>query len=167
MIASAAVAVAVVLAGGIIPIAPLDFRAATAITGGIGVVLTAVAVLGWRRALAWALVAFVLEYAIALADRPALDLRAPIVGAGLLMVGELASLAQSFDGPSSAQRRTSAQVVETLGSGLGAVVMGALVTATAADRPRAGLLLQIASAAAAVGLLVLMVLLTKRPPEGS
>lgn len=65
-------------------------------TGGVALVLTTVAALGWRRALARALVGFVVEYAIALANRPPLDLRAPLVGAGMLLVGELASLAMNL-----------------------------------------------------------------------
>ena len=73
IIAIAAVAVALVLAAAMIPIAPSNLRAATAVTGVIAVVLTVAAVLGWPRALAWALVAFVLEYALALANRPELD----------------------------------------------------------------------------------------------
>jgi hypothetical protein len=166
IIAIAAVAVALVLAAAVIPIAPSNLRAATAVTGVIAAVLTVAAVLGWPRALAWALVAFVLEYALALANRPELDLRAPLVGGGLLALGELASLARSVGAPTSAQRRTSSRIGEALAFGLGAVAVGALVIAAAADQPRAGLLIQAASAASAVGVLLLIARLAKERAPG-
>lgn len=166
IIAVAAVAAALVLAAAMVPIAPSNLRAATAVTGSIAVVLTVAAVLGWRRALAWALVGFVLEYALALADRPELDLRAPLVAAGLLVVGELASVSRSLGGPTSAQRRTSSLIGEALAFGLGAVAVGALVIAAAADQPRAGLLVQAASAAAAVGVMLLIGRLAKERAPG-
>jgi hypothetical protein len=155
------VAVALLLAAVVIPIAPSNLRAATAVTGLIAVSLTVAAVLGWRRALAWALVATVLEYALALADRPELDLRAPLVGAGLLVLGELISVTHSLGAPTSAQRGTGSRVGEALAVGLGAVVVGALVIGAAADQPRAGLLFQAASAAAAVGVLLLIARLAR------
>lgn len=102
------------------------------------------------------LVAFVLEYAIALADRSALDLRAPLVGADLLIVGQLASVAPSFRGAEPARRRPGAQFAETLGFGLGAVVIGALVIAVSANQPPADLVVQASSAAAATGVLLLI-----------
>jgi hypothetical protein len=162
----AAVAVALVLAAAMIPIAPSNLRAATAATGVIAVILTVAAALGWRRALAWALVGLVLEYALALADRPELDLRAPLVGAGLLVVGELAGVARSLGARTSALRRTGSRVGEALAFGLGAVAVGALVLGAAADRPRAGLLVQAASAAAAVGVLLLIMHLAKERTAG-
>jgi hypothetical protein len=162
----AAVAVALVLAAAMIPIAPSNLRAATAVTGVIAVVLTVAAAFGWRRALAWALIGLVLEYALALADRPELDLRAPLVGAGLLLVGELASVARSLRAPSPARRRTGCRVGEALAFGLGAVAVGALVLGAAAGRPRAGLLVQAVSAAAAVGVLFLITHLAKERTAG-
>lgn len=161
IIAIATVAVALVLAAAVIPIAPSNLRATTAVTGSIAVVLTVAAVLGWRRALAWALVGSVFEYALALANRPELDLRAPLVGAGLLVLGELASVAPTLGAPTSAQRRTSSRIGEALAFGLGAVAVGALVIAAAADQPWAGLLVQAASAAAAVGVMLLIARLAK------
>jgi hypothetical protein len=165
MATGAAVAVAAALAWGMVPIGPPDRRPAVAVAGGLALALTTAAALGWRRALAWALVAFVVEYALALASRPALDLRAPLVAAGLLVVGELASLAPNLGGTEPAPRRVSAQVFDALGFGLGAVALGALVLAVATNSPRVGILVQAASAAAAVGLLLLITRLAKKRPE--
>lgn len=156
---------AAVLAAGMIPTAPTHLRASTAVTGGVAVVLTTAAAFGWRRALAWALIGFVVEYAVALADRPAVDIRAPLVAAGLLLVGEFASLAMNLARPTPTGRPMIAQVVEAVGLGLGTVVLGTLVIAVAAVQPRAGLLVQAASAAAAVCILVLITRLAKGRTE--
>jgi hypothetical protein len=49
--------------------------------------------------------------------------------------------------------------------GLGAVVLGTLVIAVSAEQPRAGLLVQAASVAAAVGVLILITRLSKGGTE--
>jgi hypothetical protein len=58
------------------------------------------------------------------------------------------------------------RIGEALAFGLGAVAVGALVIAAAADQPRAGLLVQAASAAAAVGVLLLIARLAKERAPG-
>jgi hypothetical protein len=153
--------VATGLATGMVPLAPTDWRPAVAVAGVVALALTAAALLRWHRALGWALVAFVVEYALALADRPELDLRAPLMAAGLLMVGELTSLAWGLLGTETEPRRARKQIVDALGLGLGAVVVASVVIAAAAGRQRTGLLVHAVSATAAVGVLLLIVRLAR------
>jgi hypothetical protein len=120
------------------------------------VVFTTGSALGCRRALAWALVAFVVEYGIALADRPRLDVWAPLVGGGLLLIGELASRAVPLRGQPMPEGPASTHMVEALGYALAAILIGVVVVASAAGQPRGSFLLQGASAAAAVGLFFLI-----------
>jgi hypothetical protein len=67
------------------------------------------------------LASFVIAYSIALEGDPHLDLRVPLIGAGLLVVGELASKTE-LRARSTGSRRGS-HMVEMVGLGLLAILI--------------------------------------------
>jgi hypothetical protein len=120
----------------------------------VAVVLTISAAMRWPRLVAWSLVSFVAAYAIALAGDPHLDLYVPLIGAGLLVVGELASTSDLRS--SSKDRRSWSGMIEVVGLGLVAILIGDVVLVAAVLRVHASLVLDGIGAVAAVGLFFLL-----------
>jgi hypothetical protein len=141
-------------------------RVAALAIGAVGMLLAVAATARWPRLLPWVLTSFLLGYTVGLLDRPDLDLRAPFVGAGLLLVGELVSAAGD-DLPRAPQRRSAPAVLELLGYGLLAVVIADVVLSAAALRPRGSLILEAVGAVTAVGVFVLIRGLTAVPNRRS
>ena len=98
----------------------------------VAIVFTISAVLRWPRLLAWALSSFVIAYAVALEGDPHLDLHVPLIGAGLLVFGELASTTDLRS--STRYRRPRTNVIEVVCLGLLAILIGDVVLAAAVLR---------------------------------
>jgi hypothetical protein len=145
---------AVGLAAAIVLNAPPRVRPAVTVFALIAVALTISAAMRWPRLLAWALASFVVAYSIALVGDPHLDLRVPLIGAGLLVVGELAS-GTELRSRSTGSRRGS-HLVEVLGLGLMAILIGEVDLAAAVLRVHASLILEGIGGVAAVGVFLLL-----------
>jgi hypothetical protein len=139
--------------------APPDVRLAIIVIALIAVVLTISSAMRWPGLLAPALASFGVAYAIALVGDPRLDLHAPLIGAGLLVVGELASGTDART--SSLEARHRRIVIEVLSLGLVAMLIGDVVLAGAAPRVHGSLILEGIGAVAAVGVFFLLSRLTK------
>lgn len=105
------------------------------------------------------------EYAVLFIVREAtVDVRAPLYGAGFLVVAELAfaavELRAGTPDPGLIARRTAALV----GLALGGIVLGAVVLAAATVPLEGGIALEAVGVAAAVGLLVVLGRLAVRSP---
>jgi hypothetical protein len=147
------------LAVAIVLNAPPDVRLAIIVVALIAVVFTISSAMRWPGLLAPALASFGVAYAIALVGDPRLDLHVPLIGAGLLVVGELAS---GTDARSSPQEdRHGRIVIEVLSLGLVAILVGDVVLAGAASRVHVSLILEGIGAVAAVGVFFLLSRLTK------
>jgi hypothetical protein len=120
----------------------------------VAVMLTISAAMRWPWLLVWALASFVVAYSIALAGDPHLDLHVPLIGAGLLVVGELARRTE-LRSPSTGYRRGS-HVVEVVALGLLAILIGDVVLAAAALRVHESLILEGIGAVAAIGVFFLL-----------
>jgi hypothetical protein len=140
--------------------APPDVRLAVIVIALIAVVLTISSAMRWPGLLAPALASFGVAYAIALVGDPRLDLHAPLIGAGLLVVGEFASATDARS--SSLEDRHGSMVIEVLSLGLVAILIGAVVVAGAAPRVHGSLILEGIGAVAALGVFLLLSRLTKR-----
>jgi hypothetical protein len=120
---------------------------------GIGAAASALTAVGllfrWWLVLAWGFAAFGAEYAVFLRLRGgAVDVRAPLVAAALLVVAELAF--ESVAPESGARERS------LLAAALGTVAVGALVLVVAGSE-RSGIALEAVGALAAVGVLATVV----------
>jgi hypothetical protein len=155
---TAAVAVSSLLVAAIAPSVDGVARTTALAMGTIAVLLTIATTARWPRLLPWVLVSLVATYTVALVDRPAVDLRVPLIAAGLVVVGELASVLKAVGG-----RRWPRAIVGVLGSALVSVLVADVVLVAAALRPRGGLLLLATGGAAAVGLFMLISRLVRRP----
>jgi hypothetical protein len=140
-------------------------RSGTGTAAVLAVLVLAVGlVLGWASAIPSALVLLGGGYALFLAvDDVALDLRAAAIAALLLLIAELAywSLelrADVADEPGSYWRRVA--VLALLGLGAMALSGGLLALVDVAGR--GGLAIEIAGAGAALGALLVLLLLTRR-----
>jgi hypothetical protein len=153
------------LAVAIVLNAPPDVRLAIIVVALIAVVFTISSAMRWPGLLAPALASFGVAYAIALVGDPRLDLHAPLIGAGLLVVGELASGTDARS--SSLEDRHGRMVIEVLSFGLVALLVGEVVLAAAASRGHMSLILEGIGAVAAVGVFILLSRLTKsgRPKD--
>jgi hypothetical protein len=128
---------------------------------GIGAAACALAAVGllfrWWLVLVWGFAAFGAEYAVFLRLRGgAVDARAPLVAAGLLVLAELA-----FEsvGPESGVRERSlflSQLATLLAAALLTVALAALVLVVAGSA-RSGTALEAVGALAAVGVLAIVV----------
>jgi hypothetical protein len=157
---------AVGLAAAIVLNAPPHVRPAVIVIALIAVVLTICAAMRWPRLLAWALASFVVAYSIALLGDPHLDLRVPLIGAGLLAVGELAS--RTGFRSSSTDDRQGSYMIEVVGFGLVAILIGVVVLAAAVLGVHASLILEGIGAVAAIGVFFLLSRLTEpRSGEGA
>jgi hypothetical protein len=128
---------------------------------GIGAAASALTAVGllfrWWLVLAWGFAAFGAEYAVFLRLRGgAVDVRAPLVAAALLVVAELAF--ESVAPESGARERSLllSQLAALLAAALGTVAVGALVLVVAGSE-RSGIALEAVGALAAVGVLATVV----------
>ncbi|HZC29577.1 MAG TPA: hypothetical protein VE269_07530 [Gaiellaceae bacterium] len=120
--------------------------------------LTAVALaFRWWLVVAWGLASFGAEYAVFLRLRGgAVDARAPLVAAGVLVVAELAFDSIAPERGSRERSLLAAELVALLGAALVTVVAAALVLVVAGSA-RSGLALEAAGAVAAIGVLAVLV----------
>ena len=128
-------------------------------------VLTAALTLRMPSLIAPALVVLGGEYAVLFILRDAIvDVRAPLYGAGFLLVAELAfaalELRAGTPDPGLIPRRAAALT----GLALGGIVLGAIVLAAATLPLEGGVALEAVGVAAAVGLLVMLGRLAVRSP---
>ena len=128
---------------------------------GASVLVFVAAVAGVRFALGLALLGFVAGYCVALAGHGAIDARAPLLGAGLLVSAELAS--RSGAGRRGTPAESLGQSIENaLAAGLIGVVAGALVLAASVPRLRGGLGWESVAAGAAIGVFALLARSSRR-----
>jgi len=147
-------AMAVGLAAAIVLNAPARVRPAVTMMALVAGTLTISAAMRRPRLLAWGLASFVVAYAVALEGEPHLDLHVPLIGAGLLVLGELAS---TIDLRSSIEDRPPrSNVIEVVCLGLLALLIGEVVLAAAVLRVHASLILEGIGAVAAVGVFFLL-----------
>jgi hypothetical protein len=159
--------VAGALAAWVARLAEGPTRDGAAVAGGLALLVLAVGLLLRLPAVVPAAIVFLGgEYALVLSvEGSALDSRAAVVAAGLLVTAELAywSLelrAQITDEPGSYARRLS--VLALLG--LGALALAGMLVAVVDLAGREGLAVEIAGAAAAFAAVVLLWSLVRRPP---
>jgi hypothetical protein len=158
------------LAAAIVLNAPAHVRPDVIVSALAAVVLTISAATRWPTLLAWALTAFLVAYAVALVGNPHLDLHVPLIGAGLLVVGELVS--RTGLRSSSTHDRRGNHVIDVVGLGLAAVLIGDVVLAAALLGVHASLILEAIAAVAAVGVFFLLSRVAKEragadlPPDG-
>lgn len=139
--------------------APPELRLTIIVIASIAVVFTVSSAMRWPGLLGPALTSLGVAYAIVLVGDPRLDLHAPLIGAGLLVVGELAS---GTDGrSSSSDDRFGRIVIEVLGCGLVGILIGEVVLAAAVVPVHRSLILEGIGAVAAVGVFFLLSRLTK------
>jgi hypothetical protein len=139
--------------------APPDLRLAIIVIALIAVVFTISSAMWWPGLLAPALASFAVAYAVALVSDPHLDLHAPLIGAALLVVGELASGTGARS--SSLDDRDGRIVIQVVSLGLVAILIGDVVLAGAAPRVHMSLIHEALGAIAAVGVFFLLSRLMK------
>lgn len=139
--------------------APPDVRLAIIVMALVAVAFTISSAMRWPGLLAPALASFGVAYAVGLIGDPRLDLHAPLIAAGLLVVGELAGGTDARS--SSLEDRHGRIAIEVLGLGLLAILIGDVVIAGAAPRVHGSLLLEGIAAVAALGMFLLLSRLTK------
>lgn len=128
----------------------------------LGVPLTLIACAGRPAAASWAVVALGAGYAGSLLGRGGIDPRAPLIGAGLLVLSEL--IHWSLRAPSSAppgwtdQRR----LFDLAMFGLGSAVIGAIVVAAGSLRIRGGVVSAVVGGLASIAILGVTLLAARR-----
>jgi hypothetical protein len=137
--------------------------------GSIGVfalaVLAASLAAGWRGGIAWTLASVAAAYATGLAVRDAqsVDPGAPLFGAGLLLLAELAYWSLERRGPGYEEPRVVARRLAALG-GLGvlSLVLGAFVVVVTAAPLGGGLAWDVVGVAAAGATLAIVAWLARQ-----
>jgi hypothetical protein len=132
---------------------------------GVGFVATLIALSGRVAATWWAVAAFGAEYSVFILGRSSIDVWAPIVGTGLLVLAELVLWSVRARAFVRSEAGVSARQLVDLGAAcLGSLAVGWLVVAVAdVSRPR-GLELTIMGVVAASATLVLVLALARRLP---
>jgi hypothetical protein len=129
-----------------------------------GVALLVVGVAGATSTLPWAIAAIGGEYAAWFAVRggEGIDTRAPVYGAGLLAVAELAYWARDRRSTAVPQRGLEfRRLFGVLGAAVAALAVGALALGISAASLGGGVALEALGVAAAVGLVVLLAILVR------
>jgi hypothetical protein len=127
--------------------------------------LAASTALGWTSGIAWTLVLLAAEYAAALAARNDVDVDAgaPLVGAGLLVLAELAYWSIELRGPGYEERRVIARRLGALGVlAFLSALLGAFVVVLTAAPLGGGLAWDAVGIAAAAGTLAIVAWLAHR-----
>ena len=165
--AAGALAIACVL--GALPAAyGGDRQRVLAVLAATGIVATLSALAGKTAATWWAVAVLGAEYGVFLFGRDAVDVRAPIVGGGLLVLAEL--VRWSLGARSSVGYETGMSVRHLVGLGmlwLGSLAIGTLVVAAGALGVRGGLVLAIIGVFASAATLGLVFVLANRHPAMS
>ena len=135
--------------------------------GGVGFLLLAAALLGaWPSVIPGSLVAPAAAYAAELAlrdDGATVDAAAPLYGAGLLLLAELAYWSVELRGPQREERRLVLRRAGALtGLALGSIILGALVVTITAVPLGGGVVWNAVGVAAAAAALALIVRLVRR-----
>jgi hypothetical protein len=132
--------------------------------------LAAALVGGWPSSLPWVLVLLGGAYVVSLELRPddgTIDAAAPLVGAGLLAVAELAYWSLELRGPGREERRLLARRGAALvGLSLLSLVLGTLVVTLTAVPLGSGAAWDAVGVAAAAGALTLILRLARRDVAG-
>ena len=161
-------AAALVVAAPLVAYPPLVSEREPAALWAVGAVGVLMALLGMTAALAAPVAAAVAAFGVAYgvsADElgTALDTRAVVYGAGLLLFAELAFLSVEvrsvvLEGGDLVARRLGT----VLGLLVGSIFLGALLLGIAAVEPPGGLLVQVTGVVAAAGALALVMSLARR-----
>lgn len=131
----------------------------------MGVVATLIALFGRARITWWAVVALGAEYAIFIVGRESIDVRAPIVGASLLVLAELIHWSLRARTLLRDEARTSDRQLVDLGAlWLGSLAVGALAIAVGDLGNPGSIGLTVAGVVASGATLVLILMLARRPP---
>jgi hypothetical protein len=161
----------VTAAGAVAVAAFISLAPATAGGGGrlafvalaaLGVPLTLIACTGRPAAAPWAVVALGAGYAVSLLGRGGVDPRAPIIGAGLLVLSEL--IHWSLRARSSAPPGWTDQrgLVDLALFGLGSVTLGAIVVAAGSVSIRDGVTVAVVGVLASIAILGVIVFAARR-----
>jgi hypothetical protein len=140
----------------------LDRLVAIGALAGVLLLLTAVA--GAASALPWAIAAIGAEYAawFALRGGEGVDTRAPVYGAGLLVVAELAYWARDRRSPAIPQGGLEfRRLFGVLGAAVAALAVGAFALGISSASLGSGVGLEALGVAAAIALLVLLAVLVR------
>jgi hypothetical protein len=163
--AAGALAIAVVL--GLLPAAfGAERIGLLAALGGIAVITTLIALAGNVAAIWWSIATLGAEYAIFVFGREPIDVRAPIVGAGLIALAELVQWSLRARVSVSDEIGMSVrQLVDLAALWLGSLALGSLVLAVGDLGGQGGLELTIAGVIASGGTLGLVLVLSRRHPR--
>ena len=141
-----------------------EIPAAIALGGGL--LLGAALMGGWTALLPWSLVLLGAAYVASLELRPdagAIDAAAPLVGAGLLAVAELAYWSIELRGPGREERRLLARrAAAVVGLALASLLLGAVVVTLTAVPLGGGVVWDAVGVAAAAAALTLILRLARR-----
>jgi hypothetical protein len=161
---TAAGAVAIAVALGSLPAAYGDTRQSVLVAlAGIAVVATLIALFGKNWATWWAVVALGAEYALFIVGRDRVDVRAPIVGAGLLVLAELIHWSVRARASERNEAGTSGRQLVDLGSlWLGSLAAGSFVVAVRDVGNPGSLGLTVAGVVACGATLGLVLMLARR-----
>jgi hypothetical protein len=145
-----------------------DRRRILAILAATGIIATLSALAGKTAATWWAVAVFGAEYGVFLFGRDTVDVRAPIVGAGLLVLAEL--IHWSLRARSSVGNETgmSARHLANLGAlCLGSLAFGSVIVAAGVIAVPGGLMLATVGVVGSSATLGLIVVLASRRPATS
>jgi hypothetical protein len=137
-----------------------DRQSVLVVLAATGFVASLSALAGRTAATWWAVVALGAEYAVFVFGRDAVDIRAPLVGAALLVLAELVQWSLEARSPVRNDTGMSERRLVDLGVlWLGSLALGSLVVAAGAIRVRGGLVLTIVGVVGSITILGLIVLL--------
>jgi len=139
-------------------------RPVLVVLGAIGLVAALIALVGGVTATWWCVVALGSEYAVFIFGRDALDVRAPLVGGGLLVLSELIQWSRQTRSPVWEAWTSRRHLVDLAMLWPGSLVVGSIVLGTAALGGPGGLLLAIVGAIASGAILGLVLALARRHP---
>jgi hypothetical protein len=128
----------------------------------VGVPLTVIACAGRSVAATWAVAALGAGYAGSLLGPGAVDGRAPLVGAGLLVLSELIYRASGARSASPPGRSDQRGLVDLAIFGLAAAAIGAIVLAAGSVGIRGGVALAVIGVVSSIAILAVILLAARR-----
>ena len=127
-----------------------------------GIPLTVIACTGRRAAAAWAVVALATGYAGSLVGRSGVDARAPLIGAGLLLLTELIQWSVGARSSAPSGRSDQRRIVDLALFALGSAVIGAILLAAGSVGIRGGVVLAVIGVVASLAILGLILFVARR-----
>ena len=150
----------------VIALAPItgtgDDRFLWVAVAAAGIPSTLIACTGRPAAATWAIVVLGAGYAGSLVGRTGVDARAPLIGAGLFVLGELIQWSVGARSSAPSGRSDQRRILDLALFALGAAVIGATVLAAGSVGLRGGLELAIVGVVAAIAILGVVLFAARR-----